>query len=157
MAQTSAYRHLETTIRTAFDDGRCGEFFLVDLEVSPNRHITAYIDGDEGVSLEACTRISRVLESILDQEPTLGGIYELEVSSPGVSRPLKFPRQYIKHTGRTLKVELQDGSKVEGRLVNTSPDGISLEIKPADRKAKTENKDILYSDIKEAFVTVSWK
>ena len=157
MAQTSTHQHLESIIHKAFEEGRCGEYYLVDLVVGQNRHISVYIDGDEGVSLEVCTRISRVLESILDEEPTLGGIYTLEVSSPGVSRPLKYARQYTKHIGRTLKVELSAGGKIEGKLVNASPDAISLEIKPADRKAKTETKEIPFDDIKEAYVTVTFK
>ena len=156
MAQTSSYQHLESVIRSAFEDGRCGEYYLVELEVRPNRNITVYIDGDEGVSLDACTQISRVLESILDQEPTLGGIYLLEVSSPGVSRPLKFPRQYIKHTGRSLKIDLWSGGKIEGQLVNAGHDAITLEIKPAEKKGKPESRDIPYEEIKEAYVIIKF-
>lgn len=157
MAQTSNHQHLESTIQKAFEEGLGGEYYLVDLVIGQNRQISVYIDGDQGVSLETCTRISRGLESILDQEPTLGGIYTLEVSSPGVSRPLKFARQYTKHIGRTLKVSLHAGGKIEGKLVNTSPDAISLEMAPADRKAKAEIKDISFDDIAEAYVTVSFK
>jgi ribosome maturation factor RimP len=86
MSQTTATHHLESLIRSIFEEGRCGEYYLVDLETSATGHITAYIDGDEGVSLDACTQISRILEAVLDEEPTLGGVYTLEVSSPGVSR-----------------------------------------------------------------------
>lgn len=157
MAHIPNHQHLETLIRKAFEDGRCGEYYLVELVVNPSGHIVVYIDGDEGVSLDACTQISRVLESILDQEPTLGGVYQLEVSSPGVSRPLKFPRQYLKHTGRTLKIELWTGSKIEGQLVNAGHDAVTIEIKPADKKAKTESRDIPYEEIKEAYVTVQFK
>ena len=157
MAQNPNQQHLETLIRKAFEDGRCGEYYLVDLEVSPSKHIVVYTDGDEGVSLDTCTKISRVLESILDVEPTLGGIYQLEVSSPGVSRPLKFPRQYLKHIGRTLKIALWNDVKVEGKLVTTRPDSITIEIKPVDKKAKPEIRDIAFEEIREAFVTVQFK
>lgn len=67
MSQTSALHHLEPLIRSTFEEGRCGEYYLVDLEVSPSRKIVVYVDGDEGVSLEACTQISRILESVLDK------------------------------------------------------------------------------------------
>lgn len=157
MAQIPNHQHLETLIREAFEDGRCGEYYLVDLVVNPSGHIIVYTDGDEGVSLDACTRISRVLEAILDQEPTLGGVYQLEVSSPGVTRPLKFPRQYLKHIGRTLKIELLTGGKIEGKLVTAGHDGVTVEIKPADKKAKTESRDIPHEEIKEAYVTVQFK
>ena len=156
MSQTTATHHLESLIRSAFEEGRCGEYYLVDLETSSSGHITAYIDGDEGVSLDACTQISRVLESILDQEPTLGGIYTLEVSSPGVSRPLKFPRQYLKHIGRTLRVEMVNGDQVEGELKTTNHDTITLEVASKEKKGKPELREIAFAEIDEAYVTVSF-
>jgi ribosome maturation factor RimP len=128
----------------------------VDLEISPSKKIAVFIDGDEGVSLDACTQISRVLESVLDEEPTLGGVYELEVSSPGVSRPLRFPRQYLKHMGRTLRLEMTGGAKVEGLLENTSRDSISLEIKSPEKKCVPESREIPFVLIKEAYVTVQF-
>lgn len=154
MAQTKGAQHLESLIHSVFDEGRCGEYYLVDLEISPSNHISVFVDGDEGVSLEACTQISRVLESVLDEEPTLGGIYQLEVSSPGVSRPLKFLRQYLKHVGRTLKVKLTGGAIIEGKLMATGPDSITLEVKPKEKKAKAESKEIPFEDIQEAFVII---
>ncbi len=156
MSQTTALHHLEPLIRSTFESGRCGEYYLVDLEVSPSKHIGVFVDGDEGVSLETCTQISRILESILDQEPSLGGIYELEVSSPGVNRPLKFSRQYLKHLGRTLKVQMNGGEIVEGVLTSTSHDTIILDIKPIDKKSKPESREIPFENIKEAYVTIQF-
>ena len=156
MSQSLASQQYESMIRQAFEEGRCGEYYMVDMEVSPANKIVVYIDGDEGVSLEACTQISRVLEAILDNEPSLGGVYELEVSSPGVSRPLKFPRQYLKHAGRTLKIALTDGRQIEGKLVNTGHDTISVEVQPSDRKQKPELHEIPFDQIKEAFVTIQF-
>ena len=156
MAQTTATHHLESLIRSVFEEGRCGEYYLVDLEVGPSGHIIVYVDGDEGVSLDACTQISRILESVLDQEPSLGGVYQLEVSSPGVTRSLKFPRQYLKHVGRTLRIELWNGEKVEGQLTNTGHEAITLEIKSGDKKIKPVTRDIPYEEIKEAFVTIQF-
>jgi ribosome maturation factor RimP len=156
MSQSIATHHLESLIRSLFEEGRCGEYYLVDLEATPTGHIVVYVDGDEGVSLDACTQISRILETVLDEEPTLGGVYTLEVSSPGVSRPLRFPRQYIKHVGRTLRIELVSGGKIEGTLTNTGHDTITLEVKPKDKKAKPEAQEIAFEDIKEAYVTVKF-
>ncbi len=156
MAQTTATHHLESLIRSTFEEGRCGEYYLVDLEVGPSGHITVYIDGDEGVSLDACTQISRILESVLDQEPTLGGVYQLEVSSPGVSRSLRFPRQYLKHVGRMLRIELWNGEQVEGVLLNTGHEAITLEIPPVAKKAKPVTREIPYEEIKEAYVTITF-
>ncbi|MEO5907432.1 MAG: hypothetical protein ABIQ11_11945 [Saprospiraceae bacterium] len=156
MAQTTGLNHLESLIRSIFEEGRCGEYYMVDLELSPSKKIVVFIDGDEGVSLGTCTQISRVIESVLDEEPTLGGVYELEVSSPGVSRPLRFPRQYLKHTVRTLRIEMMDGTKIEGLLKNTGHDSISVDVKSADKKNQSENREIPFDQIKEAYVTVQF-
>ena len=156
MSQSLALHQLEPLIRRTFEEGRCGEYYLVDLEVSPSNRIVVYIDGDEGVSLDACTQISRILESVLDQEPALDGKYELEVSSPGVSRPLKFPRQYLKHIGRTLQIKLGDGTKTEGQLVNTGHETITLQVKSKEQKGRVEMREIPFDTIREAFVTVSF-
>ena len=154
MVQQAAAHHLETIIRSAFDEGRCGEYYIVDMVITPNNHISVFIDGDEGVSLDTCTQISRILETILDAEPSLGGLYELEVSSPGVSRPLKFLRQYLKHTGRTLKIKLTNYSEMEGVLLTTGHDSITIEIKAKDKKSLPDIREIQFTDIKEAYVTV---
>ena len=156
MSQSLALHHLESLIRGIFDEGRCGEYYMVGLEVSPTKKIVVFIDGDEGVSLDACTQISRVLESVLDVEPSLEGIYELEVSSPGVSRPLKFPRQYLKHTGRTLKIEMTDGKVIQGKLANTSHESISLEVRSKERKSQPQIIEVPYDQIKEAYVTIQF-
>jgi ribosome maturation factor RimP len=115
------------------------------------------MDGDEGVSLDVCKQISRILETILDEEPTLGGIYTLEVSSPGVSRSLRFPRQYLKHVGRTLEITLTDDQKIEGVLMTTGHESISLELKAKDKKSQPENREVKYDDIREAFVVIQFK
>ena|SRR5688572_9439227 len=156
MSLSLGVQQIEPLIRKAFEEGRCGEYYLVDLEVSPSNRIAVYIDGDEGVSLDSCKQISRVLESVLDEEPSLGGIYELEVSSPGVNRPLKFSRQYLKHVGRTLRIEKTDGSKVEGKLMNTGHESIAVEIKPTDKNGKPELHEIPFDQIKEAYVTIQF-
>ena len=156
MSQNTAAHHLESLIRSAFEEGRCGEYYIVDLVVAPNHHIGVFIDGDEGVSLDTCTQISRILEPILDAEPTLGGIYELEVSSPGVSRPLKFLRQYLKHIGRTLKIKLVTYEQIEAVLTSIGTDSIQVEIKPQDKKSLPVAKEIPFEEIKEAYVTVQF-
>ncbi len=156
MSQTTATQYLEGIIRAIFEEGRCGEYYLVDLEITPSGHIAVFIDGDEGVSLETCTRVSRVLESVLDEEPTLGGKYQLEVSSPGINRSLKFPRQYLKHVGRTLKIELISGSKIEGVLTKAGTESILLELAPKDKKSKPEVKEIPFEEMKETYVTIQF-
>lgn len=156
MSTTAATQHLESLIRSAFEEGRCGEYYIVDLVIAPNHHIGVFVDGDEGVSLDTCTQISRILESILDPDPALATGYELEVSSPGVSRPLKFLRQYLKHTGRTLKIKLNTYEELEGTLLGTSHETVRLISQPKDKKSKAEEVEIPFANIKEAYVTVQF-
>ncbi len=156
MVQSTTTTHLESLIRSAFDEGRCGDYYLVDLEVSPSHRIAVYMDGDEGVSLDVCTRVSRILEAFLDEEPTLGGVYTLEVSSPGVNRPLRFARQYAKHAGRTLQVSFDTGETIEGVLHLVTPEMITLEIKPKSKKNPSILREIPFGDIKEAYVIITF-
>jgi len=156
MTQQTSATHLETLIRSAFEEGRCGEYYIVDLVITPANHISVFVDGDEGVSLDTCTQISRTLEAVLDEEPALGGIYELEVSSPGVSRPLKFLRQYLKHVGRTLRIKLKTYDELEGKLLSSGHDSITIEIKAVDKKSLPDFREIPFDEIKEAYVTVQF-
>ena len=63
-----------------------------------------YIDKDGGVTLEDCSAVSRELTEILDVEDFIQGHYNLEVSSPGLNRPLKKPSDFERYTGRLVKI-----------------------------------------------------
>src|SRR5690625_6116677 len=69
---------------------------------------------DSGMTLAKCQAFSRHIESYLDETLVLGEKYELDVSSPGLDRPLKLVRQYHNNIGRDLKVWLEDGTTVRG-------------------------------------------
>lgn len=156
MTQTQVQHQLETLIRAAFAEGRCGAYYLVDLEISPSGRVAAYVDGDEGVSLDACAQVSRTLQAVLDAEPGLETLYALEVSSPGVSRPLKFLRQYPKHIGRSLRVELTDDRKIEGTLKATGPNEVILEVAPRQKKTAPEQVRIPFDTIAAAYVLIQF-
>lgn len=156
MPQADVKHKLEVLIRSAFDEGRCGEHFLVDLEISPSAQVSAFVDGDEGLSLDDCVRISRTLQAILDADPDVEGQYALEVSSPGVSRPLKLIRQYPKHVGRTLRLELADGRKLEGVLTAVGPDMLTLDIPGKNKKVPAERLEIPFDAVTGALVVVKF-
>jgi ribosome maturation factor RimP len=156
MSSNTAAPHIESLIHAIFKEGRCGDFYIVDIEIKGNNQIVVYVDGDEGLSLENCKQISRTIESVLDEEQTLGGIYGLEISSPGVNRPLKFLRQYIKHIGRLLQIKMLDGTEVEGLLKECVANGVLIEITPKEKKGVPEVKEILFDDIQETYVKVQF-
>ncbi|MEM6697188.1 MAG: ribosome assembly cofactor RimP [Bacteroidota bacterium] len=136
--------------------------FLVEIKQHGNHKLDVFLDSDEGITFEKCRKVSRHLEAVLDEELWLGEKYTLEVSSPGVSRPLKLKRQYIKNIGRKLEVKFEEGGKEEGLLIKVEEDTIFLEQKvriKEGKKKRTEviEKEIAFEEIKEAKVKVSFK
>lgn len=85
-------------------------FELWGLELlSPNRHPTLrlYIEGENGVTVDDCARVSRHVSGVLDVEDPIQGEYTLEVSSPGVDRLLFRPSQYLPYVGEPIDVRLR--------------------------------------------------
>ena len=81
------------------------ELFLIELSFLADNKIYVEMDGDNGISLKECIRISRHIEHSLDREEEDFG---LEVTSVDISKPLKVSRQYKKNIGRILKVKTVD-------------------------------------------------
>lgn len=82
---------------------------------SQGRHSTVrlYIDGPDGVSLEDCERVSRQVSSVLDVEDPITGEYSLEVSSPGMDRPLYTLEHFARFAGEQVAIRLR--TAFEGR------------------------------------------
>ncbi|SDK62468.1 ribosome maturation factor RimP [Catalinimonas alkaloidigena] len=121
--------------------------------------VVVLLDGDSGVKIDDCAKVSRWLGERLEELNLFGNAYTLEVSSPGVDFPLTQPRQYPQHIGRTLNVTLTEGETVTGRLESVNHDGIVvLETrKEKGKKATTQPRDLLFSQINQAQVQVSFK
>lgn len=119
---------------------------LVDVEYRREQIgwvLRLYIDKDEGVTLDDCTRVSREVGTILEVEDIIDGHYHLEVSSPGLTRPLKKLEHFEKFMGRSAKVKLYgplEGRKtiigkitaVVGEEVHLDEDGEIIKIKYSD-------------------------
>jgi ribosome maturation factor RimP len=120
-----------------------------------------FLDNIKGVTLEECMAIHRFLESKMDRDVE---DYELEISSPGLDKPLKLPVQFEKNKGRMLEVVKTDGIKVTGKLVGLSDGLIRLETEVKVKDAKTGKKKTIETiqslrpeDIKTAKVVISLK
>lgn len=131
--------------------------FLVDLSISESYKITVTLDGDNGVILQDCIDISRVIENNLDREEQ---DFSLEVASAGVSTPLKLVRQYKKNIGRTLKVKTA-AETIEAKLEAATEESITLswtarEPKKVGKGKETvaHQREIPYSEIIEAIVII---
>ncbi len=121
---------------------------LVDLEFVKegiNWYLRVYIDKDGGVTIDDCERVSRALEARLDEEDPIAQAYILEVSSPGLDRPLKKEADFVKYRGEIIDVKLyqqKNGSKqYQGKLLGLENGVLSLEEENGDVVA-LEQKDI---------------
>ena len=89
---------------------------LWELEYSPGRGnglLRLYIDAEAGITLDDCERVSRAVSEVLDAEDPIPGNYTLEVSSPGLERPLRTAQQFARFVGETVYVETVEA--IEGR------------------------------------------
>jgi ribosome maturation factor RimP len=131
-------------------------YFLVDVRIKPTNNVKVYIDGDQGISIEKCVRYNRALYKKLEETGLFpNGDFSLEVSSPGLDEPLKLHRQYKKNIGRQVELVLQDGSKIEGRLLEVSEDGIIVEeIRGRNKKKEVINHTFLFENIKTTKIQV---
>lgn len=134
--------------------------FVVEVNHT-NTKLEAFVDSDSPMTFSRCQRTSRFLEAYLDEEQPLGEKYTLNVSSPGVDRPLKFHRQYVKNTGRTLEVTTNEGDKFKGELKTVTEEGIVLTAKVRRKEGKrkvtvVEDTPIAFGDIKKSTVKISF-
>ena len=132
--------------------------FLIELKFLAGNKIYVEIDGDNGVTLKECIRISREIEHNLDREEE---DFSLEVTSPDVANPLKVRRQYIKNIDRILDVNLRDNTTVQGVLKSVTENEIELEWKAREPKpigkgkiTVVKNATIQFDDILEAKVKI---
>jgi ribosome maturation factor RimP len=111
---------------------------LEDITITPagrRRLLRVVVDGDGGVSLDQVADVSQAVSQTLDASDVMGGNpYVLEVTSPGVDRPLTEPRHWRRATGRLVRADLIDGGSVEGRVLVTDDSGVELDTAGASRR-----------------------
>lgn len=152
---------IEELLLEKFKDPEFQDCFLIELTVVPKKNVEIILDADEGLEIDKCRRISRHVENWLDTEGSMGEEYNIEVSSPGVERPLMYPRQYPKHIGRFLEVENTEGDKVEGILTEVNAEKIVLQIENIKKEGKKKIKETVvsvfpYDKIKKATVQIKF-
>ena len=135
--------------------------FLIEVNIRPGNKISVFIDSMKGVTLNECIAVSRYLENRLDRNIE---DFELEVSSPGLDKPLKLPVQFEKNRGRTLDILKTNGIKITGKLLGMDNGLIRIESEtvvkdPATGKKRKEPvvQEIRSEDIKTAKIVVSVK
>ena len=136
------------------------DLYLVDLKISAGDDITVILDGDEGLSLQDCLDASRAVEFNLDREEH---DFALQVMSPGLSEPLKLPRQFKKNMGREIEVLLNSDEKIQGEVVAVDDEKVTVVLKyrrpkliGKGKEDVVENKEIPYTEIKKALVVIKF-
>jgi ribosome maturation factor RimP len=94
--------------------------------------VRVIVDADGGVDLDAVADVSRAISAALDDGDPFAGPYVLEVSSPGVDRPLREPRHWRRATGRLVAVDAGD-TPIVGRILDSNDQGVTLEVDGARR------------------------
>jgi ribosome maturation factor RimP len=125
-------------------------FYLEDVTIiSAGRRsmLTIIVDGDSHLSLDQVTSATKAIGEIVESIQSLGETpFTLEVTSPGLDRPLTKVRHWQKNINRLVKVVLLDGSEIKGRIKDVN-----------EVSATVDEKNINYSDIKRATLEVEFK
>jgi len=132
-------------------------FYLEDVHIAtPGSHriVTCIVDGDASLNLDQVTSVSRVISELLDEAAFMGETpFTLEVTSPGVDRPLTQPRHFAKNVDRLLKVIKLDGSEITGRILSNTDYDVTLTISV---KKETTEQTVPLADIKRAVVEIEF-
>jgi ribosome maturation factor RimP len=129
-------------------------FDLEDIDVRPAGRRTlvrVVVDADDGVGLDDIAALSRRVSAELDQrDAVLGGPYTLEVTSPGVDRPLTAPRHWRRARLRLVEVEPHEGGTFTGRVGDAAEDAVVLLV-------DGELRQVRYADVRRATVAVEFR
>ena len=132
-------------------------FELVDVELAGSQHqctLRVYIDGPAGVTVDNCASVSRQLSALLDVEDPLPGHYTLEVSSPGLDRPLVKPEDFKRFIDEKIKVKMrqpvQGRKNFAGRLLAVTADHVVMEV-------DKEHFDLAFDDMDRARAVPNFK
>ena len=115
--------------------------------------VRLYIDSERGIAVEDCVAVSRQVSDLLDVEQAISGEYTLEVSSPGLDRPLFTPKQYLAYIGADVNVRLRalfnGRRRLSGRLVDATDEFVVIRV-------GEERFDVPYKLIERARLEPQW-
>ncbi|MFB8029286.1 ribosome maturation factor RimP [Streptomyces sp. NPDC056465] len=135
------------------------ELDLEEIEVSRagrRRVLRVIVDSEDGVELDTCAELSRVISGTLDETDAMGeGEYVLEVSSPGADRPLTEHRHYVRATGRLVALTLGEGGELVARILGVDDEGLDLEV-PGVKGRKPTARRVAFDEITRARVEIEF-
>lgn len=135
---------------------RAENYYLFELSIkniNKNPFIQLFVDTETGIDADKLAELNRKLSKMIDENDLITGSYRLDVSSPGIDRPLKYIWQYKRNIGRSMEVSFRDNDSEKikvGALMNADDERILLET-------KNEIDVIPYAQIIKAIVQVRFK
>ena len=146
MENNELYNALETAIKW------CGVdvYDIEKLRENENYILRVSITSPDGVNLDKCAQVSNVISPILDIYEPMSSKYNLEVSSPGIERKLKNPKQFKASIGELVEIKDFEKNKVKGKLASANDESITIELEDG------ENKSYNYSDVSQAKTYFQW-
>jgi ribosome maturation factor RimP len=125
-------------------------FYIEDITITSagkRSMLTVIVDGDTHLSLDQVTVATKAISEIVENLPTLGNNpFTLEVTSPGLDRPLTKPRHWRKNQDRLIKIVLTDGKEIKGRIKDSTETSVTV-----------DDQTINFADIKRATLEVEFK
>jgi ribosome maturation factor RimP len=126
---------------------------LEAVEVTPagrRRVLRVAVDKDGGVTMDEVAEATKEVSRLLDSSEAMGEQpYTLEVTSPGIDRPLTHPRHWRRNEGRLVKVVTRDGRTLVGRITGHDDDGATLDVDGA-------NRPVAYADVAKAHIQIEF-
>lgn len=139
MAKRDDYESMATELIMPIIDAN--HFELIDLEYvkeGSDRYLRAYIDKPGGINVEDCVLVSRAFSEILDEKDFIEDAYILEVSSPGLGRPLKKDKDFERNIGEEVELKLfkamERQKEFVGLLKAYTKDTVTIELEGGEEK-----------------------
>jgi len=122
----------ENIVQIAEEITSSSGFFLIDIVLrgtERNRVIEVFVDGEKNITANDCAEISRKLNGIFEEKELIKAAYRLDVSSPGIDRPLLYLKQYPKHTNRKFEITYSysdEKKKLKGTLIKIEGEDLTF-------------------------------
>ena len=149
----------EQNIQSLIDEKLANsDVFLVECRVKTDNKIRVFIDSERGITIDDCVALSRHIEGNLDRDKE---DFALDVSSAGLDLPLRIPRQFEKNVGRTVHVVMNDGTEINGKIIEATNENFTVlpEIKKKKKNAESEQPQpvsINYSNQKNTKIVLTF-
>jgi len=149
---------VSSLLEVKFKEEEYKDLFLVEINYTTNNNkLEVFLESDDRLDIRKCAKINRFIQNYLDENGVLGEKYILDVSSPGVGKPLKLFRQYKKNLNRKLEVWLHEGKPITGVLQQVDEDKVLIvQEKGKGKKKELINHEISFEQIKRSVVKISF-